>query len=136
MPNTILHAIGQLVRGGAERQLLLVASALAARGWSQSVVTFQPGSAWDHELEARGVRLFPVKQSRLKLGRLLEFCRIVAAQRPDIVHSWSHHTTVYSSWARKITKFRFVASLRHNPTVDSETGHWFGGLPHSRAYAD
>jgi glycosyltransferase involved in cell wall biosynthesis/peptidoglycan/xylan/chitin deacetylase (PgdA/CDA1 family) len=135
MGRKILHVIGQLVRGGSERQLLLVSSALAKCGWSQAVVTFCPGSAWDGSLQARRIALFAVKQSPLKLARLLRFCRIVAREKPDIVHSWSHHTTVYAAWARRLFHFKLVASLRHNPSFDNQTGRWLGAMPYRELYA-
>ena len=40
MKANITHLIGQLVRGGAEKQLFHLATALQRRGWQQSVVSF------------------------------------------------------------------------------------------------
>lgn len=131
----ILHLIGQLVRGGAERQLLHVCSLLADRGWSQSVVTFLPGSPWDHVLQEKGIPLLNVAQSKSKPARLLQLLRIIAGERPSIVHSWSHHTNVYASHARRLFGFRFIASLRHNPLFDNSTGQRLTAMRHLEAYA-
>jgi hypothetical protein len=131
----ILHLIGQMVRGGAERQLLHVCTLLAERGWPQAVVTFHSGSPWDHLLKAKGILLFSVAPSRLKLARLLRLSLIIARERPAIVHSWSHHTNVYASHARRLFGFMFIASLRHNPLFDNQTGQRLAGMPHAATYA-
>lgn len=119
-PIRILHLIGQLERGGAERQLLHLAEGLEQRGWQQAIVTLNPGESWDGRLSAIGVRLHGVPRHPNKLRRLWQLARIVRDERPDILHSWSHHTSVYARWLWNRPRPRRLFAFRHDPTADHE----------------
>lgn len=127
MAPKILHLIGQMERGGSERQLLYLTRALKDRGWDQAVVTLNPGDAWDRELTSSGIPLFGVPRQRNKLLRLYRLARIITRERPALIHSWSHHTNFYARWLPSFPRFRRVFSFRNIPTVDN-----FTGLPMNR----
>jgi len=130
----ILHLIGQLNRGGAERQLLLVSKELAARGWHQTILTFDPGRPWDDIVRGNGSTLLQLPRRKNRLGRLVELHKIIRREQPCIVHSWSHHTNVYAGYLRAICTFPFVSSLRSNPLADNYTGEPLTNIRNSRAY--
>jgi glycosyltransferase involved in cell wall biosynthesis len=117
MKRRILHVIGQLVRGGSERQLLCLSEALAERGWKQTVVTLNPGDVWEEPLRAGGVRLLPIPRTSFKLRRLQLLRTIIGTERPAIVHSWSNHTNVYTHWASINEKVCRIVSLRSDPMI-------------------
>lgn len=118
----IVHVIGQLDRGGAERQLLLVCSGLQRRGWRQAVVSFNPGDPGENALRRDGVPIYPVARSPLKPWRALRLHRTLRALRPRIVHSWSLHTNGYLAVLRLALDARLVFSLRSDPAHDRHTG--------------
>lgn len=122
MSRKIVHLVGQLVRGGAERQLLYVTDALRERGWMQSVIVFSPGDVWDERLKAQGIPLLHIPRHPVKMWRLWQLNRLVRRERPDILHSWSWHTNVYARWLPKGARPLRIFSLRGNPTMDSRTG--------------
>jgi len=79
-----------LDRGGAERQLCLLAGALKQRGHDVSVLTFYPGGALAADLAAVGVaRIALEKHGRWDLlgffSRLLSWLR---RERPDLIYSF------------------------------------------------
>ena len=131
----ILHLIGQMERGGAERQLLYLTEVLRERGWQQAVITFNPGDAWDNRLAATGVPLFGIARNRIKPWRLWQLTRRVWQERPDIVHSWSTHTNVYAHWLFKQSRLRRIFSLRGNPASDRYTGKPITRIPNLSIYA-
>lgn len=114
----IVHLIGQMERGGAERQLLYLVQELKNRGWDQVVITFNPGQPWDALVTQMGIRLIAVERRSSRLLRLFQLSRLVRRERPALVHSWSNHTNVYARWLMAGVPAK-VFSIRNNPTVDS-----------------
>lgn len=113
----IIHLIGQMERGGAERQLLYLAKELKHRGWDQVVVTFNPGQPWDALVTEMNIPLMVVQRRSSRLRRLYQLSRIVQREGPAIIHSWSNHTNVYARWLVVKVSAK-VFSFRNNPTVD------------------
>jgi glycosyltransferase involved in cell wall biosynthesis len=130
----ILHLIGQLTRGGAEGQLLLVCKELADRGWQQTILTFNPGQVWDNRVPQIGCKLLRLPRRKNRLVRILELYKAIKAEQPHIVHSWSHHTNVYAGLLKTIARFRLILSLRNNPLVNSFSGRQTRRFPAKYAY--
>src|SRR5208337_3622895 len=94
----IVHLIGQLGRGGAEKQLFSLASALKCRGWRQAVVSFLPGGVWASRFAENGVPVSCILQTRITPWRLWQLQRLIRSQKPRILVSWSAHVAVYADW--------------------------------------
>lgn len=133
MSQKILHLIGQLARGGAERQIIAVCVELKRRGWQQVVVTFCPGAAWDQKISGAGIPLLELPRQPNSILRLWRLHQIVRRERPDLIHSWSLHTNVYASYL-PFKKSRLVLSFRGNPTVDGVAGTPRHRLNHAWIY--
>lgn len=131
----ILHLIGQMERGGAERQLIYLSNALQERGWQQAVVTFNPGDAWDERFADTRIPLFGIPRHPNKLWRLWQLWMIVLKERPLLIHSWSHHTSVYARWLLCVPKFYRVFSFRNIPTVDNHSGEPLERVRNAEIYA-
>lgn len=76
--------------GGAERQLVMLAKGLHARGVDVRVLTFYPGGALRPELEAAGIPVSDLdKRGRWDvLPFLWRLWRWLRRQRPDVLYSW------------------------------------------------
>lgn len=135
MPIKILHIIGQMERGGAERQLLYLIEALHERGWQQVVVTLNPGDAWDGRVTAAGVPLISIPRQKNKIARLCRLSYTVQREHPVVVHSWSGHTNVYARWLLNFPRPRLIVSFRGNPAVDNYTGKPLKQVPNASIYA-
>lgn len=90
IPKTILFLTRSLDRGGAERQLVVLAKGLASRGHVVSVAVFFGGGVFESELARAGVRVINLgKQGRWDilpfLNRLVGLLRKV---RPVVIHSY------------------------------------------------
>jgi glycosyltransferase involved in cell wall biosynthesis len=119
MSTTILHIIGQLTRGGAERQLFMLCKALQKRNWRQSVVSFSSGGVWKEHFEAAGIPVCEIPQSIFKPWRLWQLRRCVKTAKANIVLSWSPHVAVYARWLGNI---RRIVNVRGDLGVNSNTG--------------
>ena len=99
----ILFLTRSLDAGGAERQLVSLATGLHARGHAVSVATFYGGGAFAPELAAAGVRHVSLeKRGRWDMpGFLGRFFRCVRAERPDIVHGYLPTVNIVTLLARR-----------------------------------
>lgn len=129
MSNKIVHLIGQLRRGGAERQLIHLAGELAAHGWPQAVVSFGGGDAWNQRLEALGVSLYEIPRHPIKPWRLWQLLRIVRRERPAILQTWSPHVAQYAYWTRWQGSAATLYGVRIDLTVAVGTGEPLSKIP-------
>ena len=86
----ICFLIRALDYGGAERQLVVLAKGLHARGHDVLVAPFYAGGPLEQDLLEAGVRIRPLQ----KRGRwdvlpfLFRFARVMREERPEILHSY------------------------------------------------
>ncbi|MDD4042907.1 MAG: glycosyltransferase, partial [Anaerolineaceae bacterium] len=81
---------GQLVVGGAERQLYLWLAHMDRDKFDPLVITLHPNhnDYWEKPIEDLGIPLFRVAQRPAKMGRLVEIIKILRSFDPDIIHGW------------------------------------------------
>ncbi len=86
----IVFLIRSMGRGGAERQLSLLARALHARGLNVAVAVFYAGGALERELHDAGVQVYDLgKRGRWSnTGVVRRFMRFVRQRQPRVVHSY------------------------------------------------
>jgi glycosyltransferase involved in cell wall biosynthesis len=86
----ILFLIRSLAIGGAERQLVNLATGMSAEGHEVSVIVFYPGGEFEADLQRANVPVITVgKRSRWDVvGFLRRLVREVRARKPEIVHGY------------------------------------------------
>ena len=102
--NSVTYIIGQLILGGAEKQLYLLAKGLVARGWSVSVITLHGGHGdyWDGPIRELGVPFCEVTDTS-RLARLLKMRSFVQEHPTRFLHSWSGFTGLYAALLAVLT---------------------------------
>jgi len=89
-PMKVVLLIRDLKHGGAQRQLVVLAKGLQARGHKVVVAQFYYGGPLEQELLEAGVRIRPLQ----KRGRwdllpfLLQLARVMREERPEILYSY------------------------------------------------
>ncbi len=85
----ILFLIQSLARGGAERQVSLLARELRARGHEVAVAVFYPGGVFERDLVGAGVDVVSLeKRGRWDLiGFMSRLCRVLRHQWPDVLYT-------------------------------------------------
>jgi glycosyltransferase involved in cell wall biosynthesis len=121
MAAKVTHFIATLMRGGAEKQLHCLSTALLRSGWPQSVIVFSPGGVWAAHFREAGIPVYCLPPSRFKPWRLHQLGRLVAEQRPQIIMSWSPNVAVYARWAFGAGGPLRVMGVRGDLTLDSNT---------------
>ncbi len=86
----VFFLIRSLNYGGAQRQLVVLATGLAERGHDVSVVTYYPGAPLAEPLEAAGVSVRSLdKRGRWDIARFFfRFVRLLRRERPDVLHAY------------------------------------------------
>ena len=106
---------GQLVLGGAERQLYLWLAHLDRSRFSPVVVTLHPdcGDYWESAVEQLDLPLLRVPRSGNRIARLLRIVRALRPHRPELVHGWHLFASPYAGAAARILGARAsLGSLR------------------------
>ncbi len=101
----VLYVITGLAYGGAETQIVRLATSLKARGWEVKIVSLTPPKAYMPELEAAGIQVvslgilskFPYPRPIMRLAQL------VRTWRPQIVHSFMVQANLIIRFIRLMT---------------------------------
>jgi glycosyltransferase involved in cell wall biosynthesis len=121
----VVHLIKATRIGGAERHLLILLTALRARGIDAHLLMLvEPTNPMTNMLQEAQERGIPIQS--LTIGRdydpftLLRIRRALVALRPDLVHTHLIHADIWGLPAAKLAGVKTVISGRHN---DDEFRH-------------
>lgn len=115
---------GQLVVGGAERQLYLWLANLDRTKFVPTVITLHPGHEdyWENPIEELGIPLFRVPQKRLRWMRLIEIYKIIRPFKPDLIHAWHLFSSPYAGIAAKVMSCPSLGSHRDSYNIFKKSG--------------
>lgn len=118
----ILHLIPSFGEGGAERQLSLLAPALAERG-IECHIAFNEGGIHLYKVTDGSVVLHRLpKRHNAHPARILDLVRIIRQVRPDIVQTWLTQMDVFGAIAAKICGMPYILSER--ASAAAYPAHW------------
>lgn len=109
-------AITGLAYGGAETQLVHLATQLKERGWEVRVVSLTPPKAYVEELEAIGISVFSLGiRRRVPDPRpILRLARLIREWRPHIVHSHMVHANLLARIVRLLAPIPVLICTAHS----------------------
>lgn len=99
-----LFLVTGLSYGGAEIQLVQLATRLKARGWDVMVVSLTPPKAYREDLEAAGVSVVSLNiRRKLPDPRpVLRLARLIRSWHPEIIHGFMVHANILARLVRPI----------------------------------
>lgn len=96
----VLFVISELTYGGAQKQVVELASEMVRLGHDAAIYTLNEGVPRRAELDGRGVSLFvDQKRARLDPAVLMRLRQLIASWRPDVIHSFLFDADFYSRLA-------------------------------------
>ncbi|WP_369018020.1 glycosyltransferase [Thermatribacter velox] len=112
----VLFLITGLSFGGAETQLVRLATRLKERGWEVKVVTLLSPKAYVEELEEAGISVFSLDiKSKMPNPRpLWHLVRLICKWRPRIVHSHMIHANIFARIAQIFAPVPVLISSARN----------------------
>jgi|JI6StandDraft_1071083.scaffolds.fasta_scaffold00815_10 glycosyltransferase involved in cell wall biosynthesis len=129
-PTRLTFLIRDLGHGGAQRQLVTLAKALAGQGsFTISVVHFYPG-AFESELRAAGIQTVCIgKKHRWDLvGFFIRLITAMRALRPEVIHGYLHESNLMALLLKPLCGFpKIVWGIRDSQT-DAATWGILGKL--------
>ena len=113
---SVVYVITTTGFGGAERQVLELASAMRSRGWGVAVVSMVDMHEQFFPLESRGVRLASLGMTEgvPDLRGLIRFARLLEAWRPSVVHGHMVHGIFLARLSRVLAPVPKVVSTMHS----------------------
>ncbi len=111
---SVAHLIHGLGPGGAEQVLLTLANAAPSVDMRLSVVSLMPTAGHLHpeRLRARGVPVSTLRlASRWDARGLRRAVDVVAAQRPDVIHTHMKHADLVGAYASRWLRIPMVSTL-------------------------
>jgi len=127
----ILYLVGQLGRGGLERQLCYLLRAIDRQRYQPAVVVWRyaPDDVYVDEISRLGVRVYGFRAGVARATKLREFRLLTKRLEPEVIHSYSFHTNCAAQWAAFGTRAVPIGSLRGNfGLAKKASGIWLGCL--------
>ena len=104
----ILCFIESLEAGGAQRQLISLASLLKAKGHSPIIVTYYPNSFYADTLVSLGIKHIFLDNAVSSFRRLAAFIKILKSQAPYCVVSFEETASMYLCLLRMFMKYKLI----------------------------
>lgn len=126
----ILFLARSLDYGGAERQLVVLAKGLAARGHDVIVAVFYSGGPLEKDLRNSGVVVRSLnKRSRWDVVPfVMTLLQVVRSERPDIIHGYLCEPNIFSLLPKLfLRRLKVVWGIRSS-YVDSNKYDWVGTI--------
>ena len=119
---------GQLVVGGAERQLYLWLSNLDRSRFNPVVLTLHPGYGdyWEAPIEALGIPLYRIQRKKNRLSRLVDIIKILRRHHPELIHGWHTFAGAYAGVSGKLIGAKSLGGIRGSHQAIENT--WEGRL--------
>jgi len=105
---------GQLVVGGAERQLYLWLTNLDRDRFNPIVLTLHPGhhDYWEKPIEDLGISLYRLPHRNNRALRLMDILNILRPYQPRLIHGWHMFASAYAGMASKILSSKSIGGIR------------------------
>jgi glycosyltransferase involved in cell wall biosynthesis len=116
MTERVVLLTTNLARGGAEKQVALLAQALRGRGWAVEVVSLVEPTAFGPELTAAGVSVHSVgmRPGRANAFDAARLASILRRLRPVVLHTHLFHANLAGRLARLIFPIPRVIGTLHS----------------------
>lgn len=114
-PRSIAIIAGQLVVGGAERQLFLWLSNMDKTLYKPVVFTLHPGHGdfYEKEIEDLDIPLIRIPQKWNRISRLQKIIQSMRPFKPELIHGWHLFAGTYAGIAAKTIGARSIAGVRN-----------------------
>jgi glycosyltransferase involved in cell wall biosynthesis len=117
----ICYVIGQLDKGGAERQLYELLKVTNRKKFDPTVISFSQGGFWKKEIQRLNIDVIEIyRGKKYEFKRLLKLIKLINSLKPDIVHTYLFSANSYGRIAAIIARIPIIiTSERSTPDINS-----------------
>jgi glycosyltransferase involved in cell wall biosynthesis len=111
----ICYIIGQLTKGGAEKQLYYLASGIDKRAFHPAVITLSRGGYWAGKCRESGIEVIEIERKRsFEPARLFALIKYLREFRPEIVHTFLSSANSYGRTAAFLARVPIIIASERN----------------------
>ncbi len=108
----ICYIIGQLNKGGAERQLYELVKGINREKFNPIVISLGYGEYWSREIRKLDIPVIELKRKRKDLTIIFKLIKQLKAIRPDIVHGYMFTANFYGRIAAIIARTPIIIASK------------------------
>jgi len=112
----ICYVIGQLSRGGAQRQLYELVQGINRKRFEPVIVNLSEGGFWSSELRKLNVKVIEFPKKCHKMAKLVNLFRLLNKFKPHIVHTYLFPANFYGRLAAAFAMVPVVIASERNLT--------------------
>jgi len=112
----ICYVIGELSRGGAQRQLYELVQGIDRKRFEPIVVNLSEGGFWSSEIRKLNVKLIEFPKNSYKMAKLVNLFRFLKKFKPHIVHTYLFSANFYGRLAAAFAMVPVVIASERNLT--------------------
>ena len=113
---SLLFLITGLAYGGAETQVVRLATRLKERGWEVRIISMTPPKAYVEELEAAGIPVasLGIRHKLPDPRPILRLVQLIRTWQPNVVHSHMVHANLLARLVRPLAPVPTLICTAHN----------------------
>ena len=122
----VCYIIGQLAKGGAEKQLFELVKGIDREKFDPAVISLSSGGFWAEEIRNAGVPVFELERKKnFEFKRLIKLIRLLKSLKPDVVHTYLFSANSYGRAAALISGVPvIIASERNSPEIGKDKNRY------------
>lgn len=122
----ICYIIGQLGKGGAEKQLYELLKGMSRNVFSPTVISLSHGGYWEKEIQRLGIPVITLpRKKHFEFTRLIRLIKLLHTIKPQIVHTYMFSANSYGRIAAILTGVPVViASERSLPELKKDKNRY------------
>lgn len=122
----ICYIIGQLGKGGAEKQLYELLKGINRDMFYPIVVNLSNGGYWENEIQRLGIKVVALpRKKNFEFTRLFELIKLLKKIKPHIVHTYMYSANSYGRIAAILTRVPIIiASERNLPELRKDKNRY------------
>ncbi len=112
----VCYIIGQLGKGGAERQLYELVKGINREMFEPVVISLSQGGHWGREIQKLNIQVIELQRRKNReFTRLFKLIKILKVIKPDIVHTYMFSANSYGRVAAFIVRVPFIIASERTP---------------------
>jgi hypothetical protein len=122
----VCYIIGQLGRGGAEKQLYELVRGINKKKFHPTVISLSHGGFWGEEIRKLGIEVIEIQRKKNReFSRLFNLIKLLRSIKPDIINTYMFSANSYGRIAAIISRIPIIIiSERSLPDIGKDKNRY------------